>query len=351
VLSCGLNNNWFFAAVVFCAAVVGFVMSSFLKKGFDFRDVPSYLETALISRVLYMEKGSDQGLFEYFTYLAPLFLVLSAATLLIFRKNPVFRLIGLTIFGSHLFSVFLGGSRTALAAAACIFLVYYHYRIRKIKLSVLVSLFAVGLVMINIVSVLRSTSDPAQMIDLGMSIISSEDYNVTTLSRSGELLTGQNLLRLIQGINNGESGFAYGGSLLSELLVFIPRGFLPNRPLTLAENFVDTFYPGVLESGGGYGFFFLMEGYWSFGVSGVIVLTMFYGYLLDRFYLWCMNFIGSDAVAILYGIALFPLAMYSIRSGLTISIKTALMNLAPILLIMYLSNIFAYLMRSPSYNK
>jgi oligosaccharide repeat unit polymerase len=104
----------------------------------------------------------------------------------------------------------------------------------------------------------------------------------------------------------------------------------------MAERYVSTFYPGVLESGGGYGFFYIMEGYWAFGFVGVFLTMGIYGGLLNVFYRWCRVNMNCDAMAILYGIAIYPLAMYAVRSGLIISIKTMLMDVLPIAVVMCL---------------
>jgi len=308
----------------------------FLRKAFDFTSVESYADTAFLSRVLYMEKGSDQGIFEYVTYVAPLYLILALGILLVFRANVYLRALGLLLVGTHIATMFLSGSRSSLAAVFCLVLVFIHYRVRRLSTASVAFILVLGLIMVNLISVLRVTSDPSVMVDTVSTLISSDDQKVTSVSNSGELLTGQNLMRLIDGIHQGETGYAYGESIFTETLAFLPRSFLANRPLTLAEKFVDTFYPGVLESGGGYGFFFVMEGYWAFGLVGTFLFGLFYAYLIDRFYRWCMCYIGSDAMAILYGIALFPLAMFSIRSGLIISLKTTLMDIAPILFLMAL---------------
>ena len=74
-----------------------------------------------------------------------------------------------------------------------------------------------------------------------------------------------------------------------------PKGFYENRPLPMAERYVDTFYPGVLESGGGYGFFYIMEGYWALGFFGVVALMCVYGWFLNSFFHWCKANITSDA--------------------------------------------------------
>jgi len=314
-------------------SIIGLALATFLRKGFDFTSVQSYADTALISRVLYMELGADQGLKEYFTYLAPLTLMIVLGILLTFRAKPSVKIIGIAILGTHFLTIFLGGSRNSIAFLACILLVFVNYRVKKIGLPVVVFLAIAGVVMVNVVSILRVTNDPAKMLDTAIELAQSDNEKALNISNSGELLTGQNLFRLIKGIDKGETEYTYGGSVATEFLVFIPKGFLEGRPLTLAEKYVDTFYPGVLESGGGYGFFYIMEGYWAFGLVGVIVMMSLYGWLINSFYYWCMKYVHSDFVALLYGISLYPLAMYSVRSGLLISVKTMLMDIAPLVIV------------------
>ena len=77
-------------------------------------------------------------------------------------------------------------------------------------------------------------------------------------------------MELITGIRAGRTSYTYGSSVITEFLVFIPRAVYPNRPLPLSERFVDIFYPGVREAGGGHGSFYLQEGYWALGVPGYL---------------------------------------------------------------------------------
>lgn len=341
------DNATFFNRVWPWITLVGISLVPYLRKGFDITNIQSYGDTAFLSRVLFMQQGADQGIKEYLTYQAPLSLVIVLGILLLFRGKTITKPIGLAILGLHFACLFLGGSRTGIAFLACMLLVFINYRVKKIRLSVVVAIACVGLLMINVVSVLRVTSDPSKMVEAATQLATSDNQQALNLANSGELLTGQNLLRLIKGIDNNETNYTYGSSIASEFLVFIPRGVLSNRPLTRAEDFVDTFYPGVLESGGGYGFFYIMEGYWAFGFAGVLMLMAGYGFLINGFYHWCMNNITSDAVAIIYGLCIYPLAMYSVRSGLILSIKTMFMYVVPLLIIMCLPNLISYFKNRP----
>lgn len=334
-----LDDRAFLRRIVFWTALLCTPLAPSLLKAFDFRQAQPYSETAFLSRVLYAEQGASQGLREYFTYMAPLYLVLACAVLLVFRAKPTFKVAGLLLLFLNTLTMFLSGSRTALAIVFILVLTFYHYRVKRLSLFAIVGILLLGVLMANVVSLLRFTSDPMTMLQAAKEFFTSEDTKVASVSQSGELLTAQNLMRLIQGIDRSETGYTFGGSLLTELLTFVPKALMPSRPLTLAESFVDIFYPGVLESGGGLGFFFVMDGYWAGGYLGVILFCFLYGLLIDRFYSWFSVYAGSDAMAILYGVALFPLAMFSVRSGLIISLKTTLMDIAPILFVMLLPDV------------
>jgi oligosaccharide repeat unit polymerase len=116
------------------------------------------------------------------------------------------------------------------------------------------------------------------------------------------------------------------------MLVFIPRAFFPDRPLPLGELFVETFYPGVRDEGGGYGFFILQEGYWSFGIVGVFAFMFLYGWCTNKIYQLFTKYRNFDIVVLWYASIYSVMVIAAVRSGILISLKTILMNSLPFIL-------------------
>jgi oligosaccharide repeat unit polymerase len=154
-----------------------------------------------------------------------------------------------------------------------------------------------------------------------------------SLSSSGELAVGQNLMRLISGIQLGETNFTFGASVVSDVLVFLPRSVYPGRPLPLSEKFVEVFYPGVLESGGGYGFFILQDGYWAFGIAGVFIFMLAYGWAVQRIYLAFMKHLTSDLAVFAYSAVYSAIVLAAVRTGTLGSFKGAMINAMPFIVL------------------
>ena len=143
-------------------------------------------------------------------------------------------------------------------------------------------------------------------------------------------------MRQIKGINDGETSYTYGLSVINEILVFIPRAIFPNRPLPLSEKFVETYYPGVRDMGGGYGFFCLQEGHWAFGIFGIFVFMFFYGKVVQKLYLIFLASDNSLIANFVYSQAYFCLVVVAVRSGIIGNFKALLMNLIPFIIIYFL---------------
>jgi hypothetical protein len=188
----------------------------------------------------------------------------------------------------------------------------------------------------NILSVARNSNSPAEMWKLIENQVSSEGMATFELDRTSELLVGTNLMRYMGGLRDHEVDYTYGRNLLTELLMFFPRIVYPNRPMTESEQFVSMFYPSVHESGGGFGFFFLLEGYSAFGMPGVALTTFAYGWLSHTIYRWFRMHMNHDVVALAYGGVFYFLALTSVRGGLIGSIKMCVQSALPYVLVLLL---------------
>ncbi|MDD2773060.1 MAG: hypothetical protein PHP45_05120 [Elusimicrobiales bacterium] len=152
---------------------------------------------------------------------------------------------------------------------------------------------------------------------------------------NSELLSAETFMRLVQGIQNGETEYTWGSSVLSEALVYVPRALYPNRPQPLSYKFLDVFYPKVRETGGAYGFFYLGDGYWAFGLPGVFVFMMLFMALLQTVHGTLLRLKSGSFAILCYGFVYYPMVM-SLRGGMCMTLKAAMMNLllvVPVILI------------------
>jgi hypothetical protein len=134
---------------------------------------------------------------------------------------------------------------------------------------------------------------------------------------------------LIETIRNGELPISYGRTYVDEALTWIPRAIYPSRPRPLSEQFMETFYPVADAEGRGEGFYVLTAGYWAFGYFGVWLEMFLYGAIVALVYRWFMARRANDAVVLLYGPALFILAVAGTRTGLIGTLKGLMMFVVP----------------------
>ena len=184
---------------------------------------------------------------------------------------------------------------------------------------------------VNLITVARRTADPIQMLGYVVTYLTDVGASGLGLAASGELVTGANLHKLIEGLNSGLSDYMYGRNVINEILVFVPRVLYPDRPNSMAEEFVAQFYPGVLEAGGGYGFFILQEGYWMLGLPGILISMYLYGFGLERLYRWFLRNSHSTLATVLYAWVYSILVVSSVRGGIVSSLRAALFVAFPLL--------------------
>jgi oligosaccharide repeat unit polymerase len=334
-----INNIQLYRKMIIYSIICSIVFFPFIISNFNFLDVQSYGQRALELRLERMA-NLNSGIIETFLTNIPIAIILCTSTLLILRKNKYWsKVIGATVFLTYIFTNTMAGWRGKVVMALIIPLIYYHYRIKRIGIRKAIMAGVLIYFFMNTLSIARSSSDPAEMLNIIKENIGAQGIQFMKLESSSELMVGSNLIRLIDGIQNGETSFNCGKSIITELLIYIPRSIYPNRPQTISEKFVDVFYPGTLELGGGYGFFCLQEGYWAFGFIGVFIFMFFYGASVEMIYRWFIKGRKSDFMVLCYALIYFPLVINAVRSGIMGNYKLAIMAELPMLIIFFLPNI------------
>jgi oligosaccharide repeat unit polymerase len=293
--------------------------------------VESYYDTALESRVLRMQDLSA-GVREVFTVYPAVVLLLSFGAIATLKPGVSLfaRTLGVIVLALYVSTHTLSGGRHQVVTVLLLLVVYYHYHRKPVPFVAATVAGGALYLFVNLITVARRTADPIEMLRISITYITDVGASGFGLAASGELVTGANLHKLIEGLNGGLSDYMYGRNIITELLVFVPRALYPDRPNSLAEEFVAQFYPGVLEQGGGYGFFILQEGYWMLGLSGVAVSMFLFGFGLERAYRWFLRNSASDFATILYAWLYSVLVVGSVRGGLMASLKAAMFVAFPL---------------------
>lgn len=291
----------------------------------------SYADEALALRLRWMS-DSSAGLTETMLKTIPTMLVLFVATIAVFRSRVfVWRAAGGAALFGYVATSLLSGWRGSMMIGLLVVAVYIHYRVRPFRWREMVVGGLCAYVLVNGLAVARASVDPREMIRVLRDEVGDHGLGFLTLQRSGELATSSNLLRLISGIRAGESDYGWGSIALGQFAAFIPRTLMPDRPDMASEHFVKVFYPGVFESGGGYGFFMVQDGYWDFGLLGAFLYCAIYAFALERLYRSLKRNFDSDLVVLLYALLYSQLALSVVRSGLVGSVKAAMISALPAL--------------------
>jgi len=325
-----LRSTMLWSALVLCVIFLPFIYPKF-----NFVSVRSYYEIALSSRVERLADDSA-GVLDVLTQYLPLTLLLASCAYAIQNAQVKRwqRLTALAIFGAYVVTGFLAGERYTILYCGVVILAYRHFRIQRVSALQAMVGGLLGYVLMNLIPIIRGSANPALMLQVLMDTLGSQGLTDFSLTYSNELVTATNLHRHIQGILLGETSYNYGYSLITDVLVWIPRLIYPNRPLPISEQFVEVFYPGVRDMGGGYGFFIIQEGYWAFGVFGAFIFMAFFGWIVDGLYRQVLKFQQYDLVLFLYAAVYADIVLASIRSGIVGSFKAGMLHAFPFVFVL-----------------
>jgi oligosaccharide repeat unit polymerase len=317
------------------AIILGVILIKFYYKSFNIIAVESYAVRALESRIERMGNKS-MGLIDILVANPPITLILCSCVVVFLSKDRkiLVRVFAFGVFFLYIATNFMAGWRSFVIGALVIPLIYYNYKIKKLPVIPLAIIGIFVYVFTSISALVRHLDNVGDMIGFIGETYDRIGLQFLAVDKSGELLTGTNLMRQIDGIQNNEINYSYGTSIISEFLVYIPRALYSNRPLPLSEQFVDIFYPGIREKGGGYGFFCLQEGYWAFGMLGVFLFLGFYGWLVQKIYEWFRARFESDFMILMYSQFFLWMVVFSTRVGILGNIKAFLMYIIPFLIIL-----------------
>jgi len=321
--------------LVFFAIFFSIIFFSFIYKSFLPSEAISYTEWSLQSRVDKLSSNSS-GLKEIIFQNTPTVLLICALIHILFanKYNFFLRLFSLILISLYLYTQFLSGARANLMIAMLLLSVYINYRVYKFNLMQVILGGASVYILINLISILRLTSNPIEMIYILSDQLSSSGLAFLSLQRSGELLTSLNAITIIEGVESGATTFQSGSLFLNQVLAFIPKFIWPARPEFASVLFVKHFYPGIYDMGGGFGFSVVAEGFWEFGLIGCVFYGFLTGFFSERIYQIFLATKHNEIYLFLYALIFSRIVILIHRSGLFSSIKAALIVSIPILFIL-----------------
>ena len=309
----------------------------------------SYVETALRDRVQnYTSFSPIKSVLIGFTF--PL---LSA--LLIYKPNNIFKQIPIIvqqILGFFVVSwislySYLSGSKTSIIIFLLILIIPKHYDLIFVSKSKNKNLFYITIIIFSIIlwplitlqTHIRFTSNLFEMQDAFFDYISRNPQSILPIY-SGEFVgCSDTFATIIEKIKSGTIFFNYGERWIKDLISFLPNFLMKDRPLSSPNYFISLLYPDIRE-GAGLGWFILTDGYWAFGLPGVALISIVFGYFLRINYDIICSIYQNSFVLALFQNLYFISVLTSIRTGFFGTIKMFMINLFLLLFLSFLYKSF-----------
>lgn len=245
----------------------------------------------------------------YFVIFQSFFMVFGSLLVYVgLRERGLFRLSVIVILLT-LISFSLLGSRGDIANYLFIFMVLYHYRVRKFVPKDFVSLksMLVGLLLFSVLIGGYVVRTPAYF--------DSDDIVAEVIADSGSIISEQVVGRFWKNERGSlslayfdENPLFYGSTYIGFFVAPIPRSIWPEKPplepgkytLAMAERTISPpmasgDLPNEAQPPG------VWEAYWNFGMVGLILCFCFSGYLFGRLYQFFIRHHHNNYSIMLYG--------------------------------------------------
>lgn len=327
------NENGYFSVILF------FIIILLHHDSLNIFNVTSYADRVLDANV-FKRSNSSSGIFDFFNIVSNVLIVYLALSFIFFRKHKLLKIFSIFILSLLALRFTLEGDRANMVMVLVSAMVCVNYKWFKLSLvpALLFSFF--GYIVFNLMSIMRNYSNIAKMIEIGSEYYSNHGFKMFSLSRSGELIAGSNLMKVIKEVDENGTDFLYGGNFIDSLLTFIPRIIYPGEREGFGnERFVKLFYPETYAIGGGHGYYLPIDGYWELGVAGVFFMMLLYSFFATRIY---FKFNYGDRGA--FSIMIFSLfysqgVIFAMRSGIYASFKQFLIYAFPLLILWFFKKI------------
>jgi oligosaccharide repeat unit polymerase len=326
------DNDEYRERLYYYAIAFTIILLPFIWKDYDITNVIGYSTEAFsMRRAMYL--SSSSGVIKVITRNMPNILIVSALTILIMKgKSRLLIAAASAILFIRIATAVMAGYRGDIMRIILIPIIYYHYRVKTIKIKSAIIGCLIIYMFVNVMSIARVSSDPVEMISSVTKNFKKNGLEILGLNKSTELLSASNLMRLIAAIENRETEYKGVNAIIGEIQTYIPRIILPERPVGLSYQYIRELYPGIYEKGGGLGFYILMEGYWTYGYLGVLLNMMLYGFIIEKVYI-AIRARNCDMSTMLYSYTYYAIVIGSVRTGMMLSLKTMLLGWIPMIVL------------------
>lgn len=241
------------------------------------------------------------------------------------------------------------GNRGMILYMMIVIIVFWNFRIRRVKLRYFIPIAGVAFIALNILGLTRGS----HFSDFG-DFVSSTTETANRLSSTEEgglfytLTTGEFVVpfetfpQMIRTVGSEDMPPWLGLSLIRAPVFAIPSVFYPDRPLPLTSWYMENFYGGGYLLNEGRAFFFLAEGYLNFGPFGVIVIAALWGLLWGALNIWAKRFSHHPLTVLVLALLVGFMPRCVAGDTTTLFIATTQQSLAGVILIVWFSKLVGF---------
>jgi hypothetical protein len=232
------------------------------------------------------------------------------------------------------------GNRAMIMYLVLAVSVFVHFRIRRIGYGTMISLAIVGFLALNLMGALRG-SDYESLGDFWQKTFESSNEKMSTSDKEnffytltiGEFVVPfETLPQMMRTVGITELPWM-GWSFVRAPVYMIPSFVFPDRPLPIANWYMDRFYGGSGGLNEGRQYFFLSEGYLNFGIPGVFLVAIMWGLCWGALHRWMERGRHRFGTVLIY--ALLSAYMFRCIAGdvVTLLVGTTQQSLAAVVVV------------------
>ncbi len=203
----------------------------------------------------------------------------------------------------------LMGNRGMIMYIILTTLIYVHFAINPLKVKTIALISIVAFLALNIFGHARTSNYESfsDFIEKTTSAIESSTAENNegffyTLTVGEFVIPFETLPQMIRTVGIEETPW-FGISYLRSPLYLIPSAIFTDRPLPLANWYMQEYYGGGYGLNEGRQFFFLSEAYINFGPIGIVLISLLWGWMWGGLHQWLKINHYSPEIALIYALA------------------------------------------------
>lgn len=202
------------------------------------------------------------------------------------------------------------GNRSMVLYILICFGTFFLVQIKYLRWKTLLVLGVAAFVFLNIVGMTRKSDYHSfddfvtKSLDRGSSALTSTGHGMFYTLTIGEFVVPfETLPQMVRTVGTEIEPWL-GWSYIRAPIFFVPSAVFPDRPVDLANWYMEQFYKTQGHLNEGRQFFFLAEAYLNFGPLGIVIISIFWGIGWRTWFEWLKRSQFDPGATLLYALAL-----------------------------------------------